>query len=147
MRGKNLITVPESSGVQGHAMSDRTSINGTIDDVASFFRVSVRTAQHWKKERIIRAWSEGRNVIFDEEAVLDLYESRCTTARRMEPGELREIGRREWRSHLEVRNGECGLRSLEQQMAILNREVREIRETLRKGLTAEYAERAEGEPV
>src|SRR5437868_5306094 len=59
-------------------MSDRTSINGTIDDVASLFRVSVRTVQDWKKERIIRAWSEGRNVIFDEEAVLDMYETRCT---------------------------------------------------------------------
>ncbi len=77
------------------------SVNGTINEVADFFRVSIRTVHVWKDARRLPYWQEGRNLVFGEESVLDFWESGYVASRRMEPGETREIGRVQWRACLQ----------------------------------------------
>lgn len=87
-----------------NAPTQSDSVNGTIAEVASFFRVSERTVNEWKSESppAIAFWQYGRNIIFGEEAIVDCYEKRYMSARGMQPGEIREIARKEWREHLKI---------------------------------------------
>ncbi len=83
-----------------------TSLNGTIADVASFFRVSVRSVQQWQKLKKIGFWKDGRNVIFGEESIVELRAAGYVASRRLEPGEASARARREWREHLKIRRSE-----------------------------------------
>jgi phage terminase Nu1 subunit (DNA packaging protein) len=80
------------------------SINGTIEELASFFRVSVRTVQAWKNATppVITYWQIGRNVMFPEESVIELKVKRSRYSRAMKPGEAQDVARREWREHLKL---------------------------------------------
>ena len=79
------------------------SANGTVEDAASFFRVSIRTVWRWVKERRLSYWHEGRNLVFGEEAIIDFRLANFVTARGVTTGQAREIIRREWRGHLLLR--------------------------------------------
>jgi len=84
------------------------SVNGTLRDVAAFFRVSERTVKRWIKQTppVIAVWRQGRHLMFGEEAVLEAATAGYLAARRLNPGEAKEIARRQWREHLRVRSAE-----------------------------------------
>lgn len=92
------------------------SFQGTMDEVASFFGVDVRTVKIWKsdtdpktkerKEIEIGFWEKGRSVIIPETAVVELYVKRYRAARPMAAADAQEQARREWREHLRLVRGE-----------------------------------------
>jgi len=88
------------------------STTGDVADVATFFRVSVRTVMSWKAERPPRLayWQEGRNVCFGEEGVVALRVRMMHQAAGLKPGEAEAIARKEWREHLSVRSEFAELR-------------------------------------
>lgn len=88
-------------------MIESATTSGTLQDVATFFRRSARTVHQWTKEKRIAFWQVDQKLMFGEEAILDLWESGYVAARRMSPGETREIGRMQWRAHLALRDGKA----------------------------------------
>lgn len=109
-------------------MSDlTTSTNGTIEDVASFFRVVVRTVQEWKGRRLIGSCQQGRVVVFLEEHVVEFGADpgRFTWPSRLDPGTAAETVRRQWREHLRLRAAmsvEARVSCLEEELALLRAE-------------------------
>ncbi len=86
-------------------MRVEATTTGTVEDVAAFFRVSVRTVQNWianPKPRLT-FWREGRNLCFGEAAVVELRVKFLIASRAYAAGEPEEIARREWRDLLAVR--------------------------------------------
>ncbi len=77
-------------------------MNGTIDQVAGFFLVSRSTVERWMVARppVISFWREGRNVMFGEDAIIDLYLKKRLNADRVPLGQARELARNEWRQFL-----------------------------------------------
>jgi len=93
---------------------DMVTINGTLRDVATFFTVCDQTVKRWIKQTppLIAVWRQGGgpwragHLMFGEEAVIDFALTGYLAARRLAPGEAREIIRREWREHLRARQQE-----------------------------------------
>jgi excisionase family DNA binding protein len=99
-------------------------MTGTIQDVAGFFRVSVRTVQEWiaGPEPRLTHWKEGRNVRFGEEAVATFWAQRQHLAvdpeeslaeRKSRQADLVNLGRAEWRLFLEHKFNHPELHGLE----------------------------------
>lgn len=88
------------------------STNGTYEDVAAFFRRSTRTIQEWKSANppVIGHFTEGKNVCFGEEDVIDLWVRMHADARGLKPGEAQEVARRQWRAHMKIRYEDTALR-------------------------------------
>lgn len=82
------------------------SLNGTLSDVAAFFRVTERTVKRWKMAGQIGAWQLGGALVFGEDDVVKLWRGFHRDA---EPGSELEA-RRLWREHLGVRSAESGVR-------------------------------------
>lgn len=82
----------------------KDSLTGTLEEVAAFFRVSIRTLHEWKEQTppVIGHWQLGRNICFGEEDVIACWAARHHAAAGAEPGELLESARRQWREHLKV---------------------------------------------
>jgi len=85
--------------------ADRASltVSGTLQDVMTFFQVGERTMTDWNGRRLIPFFRCGRNLMYGEEGVTDHYAKYFLAGRRLEPGEAKEIARREWRAHLALR--------------------------------------------
>ena len=86
-------------------MSVSATTTGTCEDVAAFFRVSVRTVQNWisTPKPLLTFWREGRNLCFGEDAVVELRVKFVVMSRAYAVGEAEEIARREWRNLLALR--------------------------------------------
>lgn len=87
------------------------SVNGTIEDVASFFRVSVRTVMEWKAANPpeIAHWQKGRNIMFGVEAVIELKVKHLMKTPGMKPGDAERQARTEWADHMELRGDRAQL--------------------------------------
>lgn len=81
------------------------SLNGTIEDVAAFFRVSPQTVRDWSNkteghDQLISPTKHGRNVSYSEDAILACY-LRGTKFATIEEKNAAEPGvRKLWREHL-----------------------------------------------
>ncbi len=80
------------------------SANGTIEEVAAFFRVSVRTIHEWKAANPpkIGNWSMGRNVSFGEDDVVAVWVRHHRRGSAGRPGDGEAMARTLWRRHLEL---------------------------------------------
>jgi hypothetical protein len=94
---------------------NEASRNGTIGEVAQFFRVSVRTVKRWNAERPPRIafWRDGACLVYGEEDVCRYRAQHYVADRRLAPGEALELARREWRRHAHLRTVERGAWSVE----------------------------------
>ena len=81
-------------------MKAAPSINGTVEEVAAFFRVSIRIVYGWKKLGLIGHWQEGHNIVFGECHVIDWWIKYEDAAKGLKPGEAEERARILWRQHL-----------------------------------------------
>lgn len=75
------------------------ALNGTMADVAAFFRVSARTVKRWNSERPPRIafWRDGGRVMYGEEDVCRYRAAHYVASERLQAGEALERARREWR--------------------------------------------------
>lgn len=103
-------------------------MNGTFEDMISFFGISAREGRRWTKagQSEIGFWRCGRKLIFGEEAIVEKRAKGYVAARRLAPGEARELARAEWRRHLEARRqdlavGHDGLADLEKRVERIER--------------------------
>ncbi|MDB6022968.1 MAG: hypothetical protein JWQ04_2825, partial [Pedosphaera sp.] len=75
-------------------------INGTLADVAAFFRLSERTVERWTTRAEgtpeLAHWQEDRRVMIPESAVVEKYVRNFRAAKGLKPGELEERARRDW---------------------------------------------------
>lgn len=95
------------------ASGTATTTTGSVEDVAAFFGVSVRTVQNWRAANppVIGSWQEGRNIRFGEDDVVKLWVERHIERAGYKPGEALEIARRQWHDHLQVRQADAELRA------------------------------------
>lgn len=82
----------------------RRTLNGTYEDVASFFATTTQTVGEWKRDGKIGFWQEGRNVVFGEEHVVEYWVKHSKEARGLKPGEAADECRRKWEKHLQIRS-------------------------------------------
>lgn len=82
----------------------KDSLTGTLEEVAAFFRVSIRTLHEWKEQTppAIGHWQLGRNICFGEEDVIDAWVKRHRPAAGINLSDALESARRQWREHLKV---------------------------------------------
>lgn len=74
----------------------------------SFFGISPREGRRWTQagKAEISFWRHGRKLMFGEEGIVERRAKGHVAARRMAPGEARELARSEWRQHLAARRQE-----------------------------------------
>jgi len=85
-------------------------MNGTYDEVAEFFRVTVQTVALWKKTGDIGCFQKGRAVTFGEQHVVDFWVANSREARGLKPGEAAAIALEKWRQFLKSRQEASELR-------------------------------------
>lgn len=82
-------------------------INGTVEDVAAFFRVSVWTVREWttkaKGSPALAHWNEDRRVMIPESAVIAKYARGYRGAKGLKLEDNEKLALRDWRAHMELR--------------------------------------------
>ena len=97
------------------------TVNGTLADVAAFFRVSERTVKRWVAAGEIGRWKVGGNLMFTEEDVVKRMADGYVASDRLLPVEAAARARREWRELLQVRGDQGGLQDLLRRVGELER--------------------------
>jgi hypothetical protein len=91
-------------------LDSQTSVNGTLEDVSSFFRVDSRTVRRWmngKPEERLGHWKCDRSLVFGEEDVVKWWLTFHRAGVALKPGESEAEARRQWREHMKARAEEA----------------------------------------
>lgn len=87
-------------------MSHTPTINGEVEDIMAFFRVSERTVREWTDARLIGSCKPGRKVVFGEEDVVAWWCAHRHEARGMSASQAAANARNLWREFMAVRQAD-----------------------------------------